>query len=332
MLDNYFDILKQINNQQITSQRQLVTLTNTSLGKVNKILKECIEKGFVHFGEDKPLYSLTLEGREYLRRTMKNFKQTKLHLSTDESVKIKTAVILSAGSAKDFQCPIGLLSLGSVSIIERQIILLRKYGIKDIYIVTGSDSDSYKDLMDRYHCICIKNEKYKDTGNMFSLSLLSDVIKDDFILLESDLIYEEKIIPQVLENKKRDGIVVTDLNGFGDEGFVQLSEGNIVKISKDIHQLTNIHGEMMGMSKISKELYSLMLREVNNEVNPYLSYEYVLFDLAKDYYIPYIRIEDIIWGEVDNKQQYDRVLKEVWPKIESKEFIKGEEIDEAATE
>ncbi|MGL4362395.1 MAG: NTP transferase domain-containing protein [Cellulosilyticaceae bacterium] len=324
MIDNYFNILKQINNQKVESQRQLVTVTNMSLGKINKILKECINKGYIYFDENQPLYTLTIEGREYLRNSIKNFKQTKLHINNNNNNnKINTAVILGAGEAKEFGKPIGSLLLDEISIVGRQIEILRKYDIQNIFIVGGYKQEVYRNLTINYGCEFVENSNYTNTGNMYSLKLLEKLIKEDFLLIEGDLVFEDNAIITLLEDKKREGIVVTKINGFGDEEYVELKDGNITKISKDIHQLDKVHGELMGISKISIELYHLMLKELSSESNPYLSYEYVLFELAKDYCIPYIRLEDTIWGEVDNKMHYEMVLTQILPSIKKRESENG---------
>ena len=97
---------------------------------------------------------------------------------------------------------------------------------------------------------------------MASLAKAKELIDGDFILLENDLVFEEYAIKTVVESSiHRDCILITNESGSGDEAFVEIRNNYLFKMSKDIHQFNKIDGEMIGISKLSFELYKMMLEE-----------------------------------------------------------------------
>lgn len=253
--------------------------------------------------------------------------------------RIKTAVILAAGMGSRLsditndQIPKGLLSINGKTLIERSIEKLRSIGIEKIYIVTGHLSFKYDELANKYKFIKTKkNRKYKATGSMTSLAILENEIKEDFLLLESDLIYEVYALIKAVNYEKKDCILLSGKTNSGDECYVEIKNDNLYKISKDINKIGQVYGELVGISKISLDLYKSMLKEykkfnydISEEyeflnykktVSRKYDYENAIFDAAKHRKVGYLKIENLIWGEIDNKEHLNRVKNEILPKIE----------------
>ena len=90
-------------------------------------------------------------------------------------------------------------------------------------------------------------------------------------------------------------------------------------MSKDIHQFNKIDGEMIGISKISYEVFNKMLELFKYNKNPYLNYEYALMDIARDYKVGYIKPDNLVWTEIDVQEHYERAIKYIYPKLKRKE-------------
>ena len=90
-------------------------------------------------------------------------------------------------------------------------------------------------------------------------------------------------------------------------------------MSKDIHQFNKIDGEMIGISKISYEVFNKMLELFKDNKNPYLNYEYALMDIARDYKVGYIKPDNLVWTEIDVQEHYERAIKNIYPKLKRKE-------------
>ena len=113
---------------------------------------------------------------------------------------IKTAVILAAGLGSRLKdrtknMPKGFLEINGKSLIEESIKKLISVGIKEIIIGTGYLPEFFEGLKTKYNCVkCVFNPKYAETGSAYTLYNMKDVIKSDFLLLESDLIYEKRAL------------------------------------------------------------------------------------------------------------------------------------------
>ncbi|MGL4451024.1 MAG: phosphotransferase [Sarcina sp.] len=241
--------------------------------------------------------------------------------------KITQAVILAAGNRKEFDKPVGLLEIEDFKIIDRQIAMLRKFGMEKIIIVTGYKAEFFEELAQRYAFVeLVVNSDYKWTGNMASLSLTKSKLEGDFLLLENDLVFENLAIDTILNSEFDDCVLVTSESGSGDEAFVEIRKGCIYKLSKDIHQFNKIDGEMIGISKISAEFFNLMLDEFSMNVNPYVNYEYIMLDIARERELYACKADDLVWGEIDNKKQYELIVKNVMPRLRRREM--ASKIDE----
>lgn len=166
--------------------------------------------------------------------------------------------------------------------------------------------DSLKDEKD---IIYVVNDNYNTTASMESLALASKYIKEDFILIEGDLFFEDKALKELLDSEKRDCILLTKRSKSGDEEFVQLKNNYLFKLGKDIHQFNRVDGELVGIIKVSYNLLDLMMKEYKENMNSLLNYEYILLDVSRNFKVSCLKIEDLIWGEIDNITQYERVKK-----------------------
>lgn len=320
MFDKKIKILELLNQKNDLTQRELSKGTGFSLGNVNSTLKELIEEGALIYTkeENKIINILTEKGINLIDEYLKIVKTKKINLHIEKK-QIKQAVILAAGRASDFNKPIALLEIEDITLIERTIELLFVQNIEKIIIVTGYESEYFESLTKDNRIHLVKNDKYKWTGTMHSLSLASNLIDDDFILIEGDLIFEERTLKYLVHNESRDCMVITNESGSGDEAFVEIRDGHIYKMSKDIHQLNKIDGEMIGISKISFEVFNMMMEDFKKNRNPYLNYEYLVMDIGRDYNIGYVKIDDLVWAEIDNLKQYESVVKHIYPKMKRKE-------------
>lgn len=323
MSDNDIKVLEILNKDIGIIQKDIAGKLDISVGSVNAIIRKLALHGYIKIEKisKKPQYLLTEKGIDALENHIENSSSKKIVIFNKGIKKIKQAVILAAGERDEFEKPVGMLKLGSTTIIERIIDVLINYGIEKIIVVTGFESHYYEELAKSKKLYLVNNERFKWTGTMASLALASDLITDDFILIEGDMVFEERAITTVLNNKNRDCVLVTSESGSGDEVFVEIRNKFIFKMSKDKHQFNKIDGEVMGISKISIDIYKKILDEYCNNKNPYLNYEYALLDVARTYNIGYAEVVDLIWTEIDTMWQYKNLVNYIYPKLQGKENI-----------
>ncbi|NFG58600.1 winged helix-turn-helix transcriptional regulator [Clostridium botulinum] len=323
MLEDRLEILKILNNNFNINQRELSKRTNISLGKVNSILKEFTLDGTIErvINNRGILYRVTEKGMKILEENLASAKNTRLKIHEENNKSVKEAVILAAGRARDFGKPVGMLEIEDFKLIDRTLNILKENGINKITIITGYESGCYEEYFKNNKNInLVKSDKYKWTGTMYSLSLAREYVKDDFLLIENDLIFEKRAIKELIESNSRDCILLTNESGSGDEAFVEIRNNHLFKMSKDIHQFNRIDGEMIGITKVSHKLYKMMLEEFKDNINPYLNYEYVLLDVARDYNIGFVKIDDLAWGDADTKKEYENILNHLYPTIRRREL------------
>lgn len=173
--------------------------------------------------------------------------------------RIKTAVILAAGMGSRLndvtndEIPKGLLKINGKTLIERSIEKLRSIGIEKIYIVTGHLSFKYDELANKYKFIKTKkNRKYKATGSMTSLAILENDIKEDFLLLESDLIYEVYALIKAVNYEENDCVLLSGKTNSGDELKELIYSKGMVRILEAHNGLTGVIVEKTKVSTYGK--------------------------------------------------------------------------------
>ena len=229
-------------------------------------------------------------------------------------VNVGQAVVLGAGLGCRLKGvlddrPKGFLKLGGRLIIEESIAKLIRTGINDIIIVTGYCFEFYDRLAEKYPFIrTIQSPEFATTGSMMSLCMPATWVRSDFLLLESDLIYEFQAL-QTLQSSARDNcILLSGKTGSGDEVYVGVHDNRIVNISKCRGDIEWLGGELVGISKITRDLYQQMTRLAAEKCkqNSQYQYEDCLTDLSSSTAIYYHCLEDLAWTEIDDEQQLSR--------------------------
>jgi len=119
------------------------------------------------------------------------------------------AIILAAGRGSRLSkytknIPKGLLQFGGMSLIERQIMIMKKLGIKDISIVKGYMNNKITfSGIDYFH-----NKNFLETNMVESLFSAEEKLNSGCIVCYSDIIYEKEILEKVIEAPNEIGVVV----------------------------------------------------------------------------------------------------------------------------
>jgi len=231
------------------------------------------------------------------------------------------AVILAAGIGSRIKelseiYPKGFININGKTLIQRSISNLIKIGVNNIFIVTGYKSEYYENLKSKNNkIITIYNSEYSKTGSFGSLLKLFGHIKRSFILLESDLLYEVKILQELVNDKKENLIITSQFTNSGDEVYVN-SDNNL--LLKDMKKNVKIIGprttEFTGISKISFSLFNHLVLNYSNKKEK--EYEEVLVQAASKTKIFVKKIDDIIWCEIDTLDHLKRAIDNIIPQLD----------------
>lgn len=216
---------------------------------------------------------------------------------------LRTACILAAGLGTrlgDLPHPKGFLQLHGQTLIERSLDLLRRHGIRRIVVVTGHLGHFYEALPG---IETVPNPAYATTGSLASLAAAAPRLDEDFLLLESDLVYEPRALATLLEHPHPDLVLLSGPTGAGDEVYVQAdATGRLQRMSKDRADLQHVTGELVGISRVSTRLLQDLVRD------PRGAYETDgLVRCARSHEILCPLVPDLLWGEVDDPGHLRRV-------------------------
>ena len=233
---------------------------------------------------------------------------------------MKTAVILTARKERDAETPYPLMPFaeGPVCLIDRALNILRELQYNHIILVTGYKAELFECYRDNDIQI-VYNKDYEFTSSMGSLALVKDYVKEDFLLLEGDTFYERTLVEQLTRTEYETCLSMTEETGSGDECYVETKHGFITKITKDRHRVCNIEGELIGVLKLSLPVFRKMLERYKHCTNPYMNYEYLLMDVTEALERPVIRFKNLIWGDVDTQEDFNRLKYNIYRRLCRKE-------------
>ncbi|GBD91297.1 bifunctional IPC transferase and DIPP synthase [bacterium BMS3Abin04] len=197
-------------------------------------------------------------------------------------------VILAAGIASRLRpltndTPKCLLEIGNKTILGRTLDNLLDNGINDFVIVTGYLESKIKEFVSKnYSALNIEfiyNEKYDSTNNIYSLWLCKESVRSsDILLLDSDIIFDRRIIPLLLKSSYENCLAVR-LTAETNEEEMKVAitgENEIKNISKKI-DLNEADGESIGIEKFNNrfvnELYIILDRMILEEGKSNVFYE-----------------------------------------------------------
>lgn len=238
--------------------------------------------------------------------------------------RVETAVILAAGMGTRLrsiigESPKGCLSIENEALLQRSIRLLIKAGIKKLIVVKGFQGDLLEECVrsEFPNAIFVENDLFDSTGSMHSLYLAKDEVDDDFLLLESDLLYEYRALPLIIEHKYDTSVLVSGRTDAGDEVYVYGETDRIQKISKELNNQMEILGELVGIVKLSLKSYQEMIVQYKSHPQfPTLHhYEEIISELSEQQKINALKITDLVWTEIDDPEHFDRARRLVYPKI-----------------
>jgi choline kinase len=217
--------------------------------------------------------------------------------------------------------PKGLIEVGGQSLIARSLDLLAKAGIRETVIVTGHLAASYA---------CVRapeglrlslqfNPNYAERGSFESLRVGLGVIEPPFLLLESDLIYERRALDAVLSSPYGNLVLTSGPTGAGDEVYVWADGVAGATRLRDMSKARSTYadepfGELAGVLKVSSDLASQLCQPGSETTGG--DYESALVAAARRVPVQCLRIDDLLWGEIDNEEMLGRVEQHLWPRLQ----------------
>ena len=186
-----------------------------------------------------------------------------------------TGVILAAGMAKRLRPltndrPKCLLTIGGRTLLQRTVEALQSVGINDLVVVTGYLRDMIVDYLDSHfpemNIRYIDNPDYATTNNIYSLWLSGEAVRGkDFLLLDSDILFDPAIIRRVSETEGPSLALNRHPLGEEEMKIVVDSHQQITAISKTC-AVSDAIGESVGIEKITADYSTALFRELDQMI------------------------------------------------------------------
>ena len=245
---------------------------------------------------------------------------------------IKEAVILAGGLGsrlkdKTKTMPKGFLEIGGTAIVEQSVQKLLAHGIEKIIIGTGHCNEYYDRLAQKYPAIVtVKNERYTETGSMGTLECCAPLVTGSFLLLESDLIYDSIGLFTLINDERKNLILASGATHSGDEVYLQAdADMRLTGLSKKKQDLHSILGELVGITKLTKEVLNNMCAYAKDHHNdlPKMEYEYALLKIAETDTVAVKKIEYYVWREIDDEDHLAMAVNDIYPHIVENESLRN---------
>lgn len=218
--------------------------------------------------------------------------------------------------------PKGFLALGERPIVAESIERLAAEGVEHVVIATGHHAERYEELarLRPGRITTIHNPRYAESGSLYSLWCARAALAEgDFLLLESDIVYERRALRALLEHPSPDALLVSEPTGARDEVWVEARDGKLVNMSKDRSVLgPGIAGELVGITKVSQPFLRAMLAAGERLFRTTLKADYELQGLvlaAGERPLPIHLIPGLVWAEIDDLHHLERARTTIYPEL-----------------
>lgn len=206
------------------------------------------------------------------------------------------AIILAAGMGRRLgdltkdstKC---MVRVNGVTLIDRMLTQLSAIDITRVIIVVGYQGQKLVEYIgdrydDRLDIVYVNNPIYDKTNNIYSLALTKDyLVEDDTILLESDLIFDDRMFTLLLDNPYPNLALVAKYKTWMD--------GTMVRIDEDCNIVNFITKKAFKYSDV--EHY---YKTVN------------IYKFSKDFLIhKYVPFLDAYCSALGNNEYYEQVLR-----------------------
>ena len=243
------------------------------------------------------------------------------------------AIILAAGMGRrlgdytkdNTKC---MVPVNGVRLIDRLLGQLAKQQLKRVIIVVGYKGKELREYIETTYLSPLtshlsplqiefaENPVYDKTNNIYSLAIVKDKLQeDDTLLIESDLIFSERLIPMIVDNPYPNLALVAKYETWMDGTMVRLDdEQNIVNfISKDAFDYNDVDSyyKTVNIYKLSRQFsqqkYVPFLDAYTKAVGNNEYYENVLriISLLNNHDMKALPIGNEKWYEIDDKQDLD---------------------------
>ncbi|SNU07162.1 Histidinol-phosphate/aromatic aminotransferase or cobyric acid decarboxylase [Lachnospiraceae bacterium] len=207
------------------------------------------------------------------------------------------AIILAAGMGKrlkeltrnNTKC---MVKVNGVTLIDRMLHQIDKHSLSRIVIVVGYEGQKLIDYIGtldiKTPIVYVENSIYDKTNNIYSLALAKDYLtKEDTLLFESDIIFEDSVLEELLSDP-RDTLALVDK-------YEPWMDGTCVKLAQDDSIAQFVPGKQFDYSETDEYYKTVNIYKFSRE-------------FSQSHYVPFLDAYQKALGENEYYEQVLRVI------------------------
>lgn len=201
------------------------------------------------------------------------------------------------------------------TILERQIRILSECGINEFVITTGPYEEKLKAVCNKYKSLkfhFVHNEMFDQTNYIYSFYLTKDLIDDDFLVLHGDLVFNKKLVIEILKQKGSIGLINTSITLPEKDFKARVINGMIKEVS--IHIFDSNCFAFQPFYKLEKCVITAWIKRVSDFVkngNVTVYAENALNEITDNIKIKALHYDNYFIDEIDNVDDYHRVTNRI---------------------
>ena len=251
-----------------------------------------------------------------------------------------SVIIIAAGLGSRLKkytdnLPKCMLDFAGKTLLQRQLEAFKINGLNKISVIRGFKKEkiNYPDLT------YFENKEYKNNNILNSLMYAEEALNGHVIVSYSDILFEKEVVKRLMESEHDISIVVDiDWRGYyinrkdhpinEAENVIFDANNNVVEIGKILTGKHDVHGEFIGMLKLSPRGSEIFKKHFHRAKDLYWNKP---FQRAKTFQKAYITdiIQDMTdlgvpihcviiergWKEIDTEEDYKNALKSFEEKV-----------------
>ena len=329
--------LNDIEKEKRSAPKQIVIKKISKLLKIN--INTLNDLAGISKGDVAPDIGEYIENNPEIVSLIRSIKENSLNKEQIKKIenslnkKNNKALIIAAGLGSRLKkhtenLPKCMLDFGGKTLLQRQLDAYKKCQIKDISLIRGYKKEkiNYKGI--KY----FENTDYKNNNILNSIFYAEKIINGNIIISYSDILFDSSVVERTLDSD-HDISVVVDIDWRGyyvgrkdhpiseAENVIFNSNNEVEKIGKINTGKEEIHGEFIGMIKLSNRGADLFKQHFNRLKKIYWNKPFqrakifqkaYLTDLIQELVDIGVKVHCVIiesgWKEIDTVEDYKKAL------------------------
>lgn len=237
-------------------------------------------------------------------------------------------IILAAGRGSRLSGTAGdkpkcLVRIDGMTLIERQVRILRQTGIDDVAVVIGCQADRVRSECGR-GLTYVENPRFAETNSLYSLWMARALLCEGAVVLNCDVLFHPDLLRDLVTSRHDAALLVAYRGAsdppFGDEEMkVKVRAGRVIDMAKTL-EASEADAENVGIVKFGPASAPALAAILDRVVGEGRLREWApraFLEFAREHPLFAIGTRGYPWIEIDFPEDYERAVTEVLPAIQA---------------